>query len=229
MRLDKYLSNAGAGSRKDVKQSIRKGRVKVEDKVIKDPKFDVHEDASVKLDEEAVVLESGIYFMLNKPESVITSTESGRTKTVMDLIDHPQKDDLFPVGRLDKDTTGLLVITDDGKLSHELLSPKKKIGKTYLATLRDELNMSDISKLEAGIPLKDFTTSPAAVKKLSDNVVELRITEGKFHQVKRMFHFLGNEVTALRRVGFHTLHLDESLDEGGYRRLTDKELEGLKK
>lgn len=229
MRLDKYLSNAGSGSRKYVKQHIRKGRVEVEGIVIKDPKFDVPADAAVKLGGEKIILESGIYFMLNKPRAVITSTESGRTKTVMDLIDHPQKGDLFPVGRLDKDTTGLLVITDDGKLSHELLTPKNKIGKTYIATLRDEIDASDISKLEAGIPLKDFTASPASAKKLADNVVELTITEGKFHQVKRMFQFLGNEVTALKRIAFHTLDLDETLDEGGYRRLTDKEIDMLKK
>ncbi|WP_020007461.1 pseudouridine synthase [Salinicoccus albus] len=229
MRLDKYLSNAGSGSRKYVKQHIRKGSVEVEDIVIKDPKFDVPADAAVKLGGERIILESGIYFMLNKPRSVITSTESGRTKTVMDLIDHPQKGDLFPVGRLDKDTTGLLVITDDGKLSHELLTPKNKIGKTYIATLRDEIDASDISKLEAGIPLKDFTASPASAKKLADNVVELTITEGKFHQVKRMFQYLGNEVDGLKRIAFHTLNLDETLDEGGYRRLTDKEIDMLKK
>lgn len=229
MRLDKYLSNAGEGSRKDVKSIMKKGRVTVGQKVIKDPKFEVDGSEEIRLDDKAVVLENGIYIMLNKPKGVISSTEEGPTRTVIDLIDHPQSKDLFPVGRLDKDTTGLLFITDDGKLAHELLSPRNRIDKTYIADLKDDVSESDISMLEQGIPLKDFTTASAVAVKISSRKVKLTITEGKFHQVKRMFQYLGNEVADLERVEFAALKLDDDLRRGEYRRLTESEINILKK
>lgn len=229
MRLDKYLANAGIGSRSEVKNMIRKKRITVEGDVVTDPKARVSADDEILLDGGSVVLEEEIHIMLNKPAGVISSTEKGPAPTVVDLIDHPQKDQLFPVGRLDKDTTGLLLITNDGKLAHELLSPRSKIGKTYIAELASEVTEDDISQLEAGIPLKDFTTAPATAKKLSPHKVELTITEGKFHQVKRMFHHLGNEVTALHRIRFGDLVLDEHLAAGSYRRLRENEIKLIKK
>ncbi|WP_411842063.1 pseudouridine synthase [Salinicoccus sp. HZC-1] len=229
MRLDKYLSNAGEGSRKDVKSIMKKGRVTVGQKVIKDPKFEVDGSEEIRLDDKKVVLENGIYIMLNKPKGVISSTEEGPTRTVIDLIDHPQSKDLFPVGRLDKDTTGLLFITDDGKLAHELLSPRNRIDKTYIADLKDDVSESDISMLEQGIPLKDFTTASAVAVKISSRKVKLTITEGKFHQVKRMFQYLGNEVVDLERIEFASLGLDDGLRRGEYRRLTESEIDILKK
>lgn len=229
MRLDKYLSNSGAGSRKDVKAVLKKGGVTVDGKMVKDAKTEVTGEEEILMNGMEVLLERGIYIMLNKPGGVISSTEAGRTATVMDIIDHPQKKDMFPVGRLDKDTTGLLFITDDGQLAHELLSPRKKIGKTYIADFEKDVSDSEIQKLEQGIPLKDFTTAPAEAEKLSARRVKLTITEGKYHQVKRMFGYLENRVTGLRRVGFATLTLDEELAEGSWRRLTTEEVDDLKK
>ena len=229
MRLDKYLSNSGAGSRKDVKAVLKKGGVTVDGKMVKDAKTEVIGEEEILMNGMEVLLERGIYIMLNKPGGVISSTEAGRTATVMDIIDHPQKKDMFPVGRLDKDTTGLLFITDDGQLAHELLSPRKKIGKTYIADLEKDVSDPEIQKLEQGIPLKDFTTAPAEAEKLSARRVKLTITEGKYHQVKRMFGYLENRVTGLRRVGFATLTLDEELAEGSWRRLTTEEVDDLKK
>lgn len=229
MRLDKYLANAGAGSRSEVKNMIKKKRITVEGETVTDPKTRVSAEDDVLLDGGPVVLEEEIYIMLNKPQGVISSTEKGPTPTVIDLIDHPQKDQLFPVGRLDKDTTGLLLITNDGKLAHELLSPRSRIGKTYVAELEKEVAEADISQLESGIPLKEFTTAPASAKRLGPREVELTITEGKFHQVKRMFHHVGNEVTALHRIRFGNLALDEHLAPGEYRRLGENEIKLIKK
>lgn len=227
MRLDKYLANANLGSRKEVNKLIKKGDIIVNGTVIKNPKTDVTYDDSIVYIDIPIVLEEFIYFMMNKPDGVISSTEEGPTATVVELINHPQQGELFPVGRLDKDTVGLLFITNDGKLAHQLLSPKNEYYKTYHCTLRDAVSEADIVKLEAGIELKDFTTKPAKAKLLSSNEVSLSITEGKFHQVKRMFIALGNEVVKLKRTHFATLELDETLNEGEYRKLTAEEIKNL--
>lgn len=227
MRLDKFLANAGIGSRKEVSKLIRDKQVKVEDEVINKPNHKVSYDNLITINDEQVILEEYIYLMLNKPPGVISSTEDGPTQTVMELIDHPQIDELFPVGRLDKDTTGLLIISNDGKLSHSLLSPKNKIGKTYEVDLKEDVTDEDIVKLEAGIPLKDFTSSPAIVKRVEDRKVEVTIYEGKFHQVKRMFIYLNNEVVELKRLKFGNLSLDEMLEQGESRYLTDEEVNNL--
>lgn len=227
MRLDKFLANAGIGSRKEVSKLIRNKRIKVEGEVVGKPNHNVSYDSHVELDDERVILEEYIYLMLNKPEGVISSTEEGPTQTVMELIDHPQIAELFPVGRLDKDTTGLLLITNDGKFSHALLSPRSRVGKTYEVTLRDDVTDSDLAALEEGIPLKDFTSSPAIARRLGARKVALTIYEGKFHQVKRMFVYLGNEVTELKRTVFGNLPLDESLAPGESRYLTDAEVKKL--
>lgn len=227
MRLDKFLANAGIGSRKEVSKLIKDKQVKVEDEIINKPNHKVSYDSHIAVNDEQVILEEYIYLMLNKPKGVISSTEDGPTQTVMELIDHPQIDELFPVGRLDKDTTGLLIISNDGKLSHSLLSPRNKIGKTYEVTLKKDVTDEDIVKLEAGIPLKDFTSSPAIAKKIEGRKVELTIYEGKFHQVKRMFIYLNNEVMELKRIKFGDLSLDELLEEGESRYLTDEEVNNL--
>ena len=146
---------------------------------------------------------------------------------MIDLIDHPQKDELFPVGRLDKDTTGLMFITNDGKLAHRILSPKNEHFKTYHVTLRDQVSLSDIKRLEEGIELSDFTTKRAVSEKVNDHVVLLSISEGKFHQVKRMFGALDNEVIELKRISMSSLELDESLSLGEYRFLTEEEIKNL--
>jgi 16S rRNA pseudouridine516 synthase len=227
MRLDKYLANANLGSRKEVNKLIKKGEISVNGTIVKNPKTDVgYEDDIVYID-VPIVLEEFIYFMMNKPDGVISSTEEGPTETVIDLIAHPQQGELFPVGRLDKDTVGLLFITNDGKLAHQLLSPKNEYYKTYHVTLRDEVTEKDITQLETGIELKEFTTKPAKAELLSPHEVSLSITEGKFHQVKRMFIALGNEVVKLKRTNFATLELDGALAEGEYRRLTEEEIKKL--
>lgn len=227
MRLDKYLANANLGSRKEVNKLIKKGEISVNGTIVKNAKTDVgYEDDIVYID-IPIVLEEFIYFMMNKPDGVISSTEDGPTETVIDLIAHPQQGELFPVGRLDKDTVGLLFITNDGKLAHQLLSPKNEYYKTYHVTLRDEVTVADIKQLETGIELKEFTTKPAKAELLNPHEVSLSITEGKFHQVKRMFIALGNEVVKLKRTNFASLELDEKLAEGEYRRLSEKEIRNL--
>ena len=227
MRLDKYLANANLGSRKEVNKLIKKGEISVNGTIVKSPKTDVgYEDDIVYID-VPIVLEEFMYFMMNKPDGVISSTEEGPTETVIDLIAHPQQGELFPVGRLDKDTVGLLFITNDGKLAHQLLSPKNEYWKTYHVTLRDEVTDQDIEQLETGIDLKEFTTKPAKAELLNPHEVSLSITEGKFHQVKRMFLAIGNEVVKLKRTNFATLELDETLLEGEYRRLSEEEIKKL--
>lgn len=227
MRLDKYLSNAKIGSRKEVGKWIRKGLVTVNGGVEKNPKTDVSYHDEIYFKDDLVKLEEFIYIMMNKPKGVISSTEDGPSQTVIDLIDHPQKDELFPVGRLDKDTTGLMFITNDGKLAHRILSPKNEHFKTYHVTLRDQVSLSDIKRLEEGIELSDFTTKRAVSEKVNDHVVLLSISEGKFHQVKRMFGALDNEVLELKRISLSSLELDESLSLGEYRFLTEEEIKKL--
>lgn len=227
MRLDKFLANAGIGSRKEVSKKIRDRQVKVEGETVNKPNHKVSYDSYITVNDEQVILEEFIYLMMNKPEGVISSTEDGPTQTVMELIDHPQINELFPVGRLDKDTTGLLIVSNDGRLSHSLLSPKNKIGKTYEVILKEDVTDEDIVKLEAGIPLKDFTSSPAIAKKIEDRKIELTIYEGKYHQVKRMFVYLNNEVVGLKRISFGNLPLDEMLEPGESRYLTDEEVSNL--
>ena len=195
--------------------------------VEKNPKTDVSYHDEIYFKDDLVKLEEFIYIMMNKPKGVISSTEDGPSQTVIDLIDHPQKDELFPVGRLDKDTTGLMFITNDGKLAHRILSPKNEHFKTYHVTLRDQVSLSDIKRLEEGIELSDFTTKRAKAELVSEKTVLLSISEGKFHQVKRMFGALDNEVIELKRISMSSLELDESLSLGEYRFLTEEEIKNL--
>ncbi len=228
-RLDKFLCDKKIGTRSQVKVLIQKGLVTVNDEVVKKADCKV-EDTDVVCC-QGVELSSGEfgYFMLNKPAGVISATEDSFQQTVLDFFkDEPYKN-LYPVGRLDKDTEGLLLITNDGPLGHRLLSPKKHIPKTYYAQLLHGLNRTDIEVLEKGVDIGEKNlTLPAKVEVIEENVVHITITEGKFHQVKRMFEAVDNQVIYLKRISMGSLTLDENLKLGEYRKLTDEELVMLK-
>lgn len=238
-RLDKILAHAGFGTRSEIKQLVKRGLVQVNGKVIKDSgvKVDPAGD-SIAVDGEQVVYREFVYVMLNKPQGVISATEDVRDRTVLDLLgDEYRHFSLFPVGRLDKDTEGLLVLTNDGKLAHELLSPKKHVPKTYFAKIKGLVGVADREAFLRGVALEDgYVTMPAelAVLKAEDHAgegtsdIELTIMEGKFHQVKRMFEAVGKRVTFLKRIKMGNLPLDRTLRPGEYRELTDAELALLK-
>ena len=236
MRLDKFLANSGIGTRKEVKELLKKRLIKVNDEIVKDGKIHVDENEdTVKYKDEIISYKKFVYIMLNKPNGVISATEDKVHKTVIDLLgDEYRTFEVFPVGRLDIDTEGLLLLTNDGVLSHNLLSPNKHVDKKYYVELEKLLTKMDIDKLENGVELKDFTTKDAKVEIIengeeSDKIrVYITISEGKFHQVKRMFKEVGNEVKYLKRVKMGTLSLDENLKLGEYRELTEDELTKLK-
>lgn len=233
MRLDKLLSNMGYGSRKDMKKLLKSGQVSVNSQVIKDGKMQV-DPARDRVDcqGEEVHYKENVYFMMNKPQGVLSATEDARDKTVLDLLQEQDKGlQPFPVGRLDKDTEGLLLLTNDGKLAHELLSPKKHVPKTYYADIEGVVTDEDQNAFKLGVRLDDgYTTLPAELKILessSISKIELTIYEGKFHQVKRMFLSQGKKVVYLKRLSMGTLKLDPLLKLGEYRELHEKELEYL--
>ena len=234
-RLDKILASQGTLSRRDVKEIIRKGRVSINGVIAKksDVKIDIENDL-VTLDGETISLKKHIYIMLNKPQGIVSASESDTDETVVDLVpDELFRKGLFPAGRLDKDTTGFVLITDDGDFAHKILSPKNHIFKTYLATLDHHLSESDIEMLEKGITLADGTTlKEAKVEILEDGeqpVVKIMICEGKYHQVKRMFAAAGNKVVALHRSKMGELELDSALNPGECREITLEELKLLEK
>lgn len=231
MRLDKLLANNGAGSRKEVKKLIKNGRVKVDGHVESDPGAIVDENVvCVELDGNAIFFKSRRYYILNKPPGVISATEDASERTVVDLIDVPFR--LFPVGRLDKDTTGLLILTDDGEFSHRLLSPKKHVEKEYEAYVLNPITKDDIKLFKEGIVLDDgYKCMPATLDSVSEDgrLVRVVICEGKYHQVKRMFDARDNKVLKLKRIRMGDLWLDDSLSEGEYRELTDEEYDLLGK
>ncbi|GAA0484708.1 pseudouridine synthase [Salinibacillus aidingensis] len=230
MRLDKVLANMGFGSRTDVKKLMKKGVVQVDGTTVKDGKTQVNPDQQeILINGELVEYKEYIYLMMNKPKGVISATEDHVETTVVDLLEmEDQIFDPFPVGRLDKDTEGLLLITNDGKLSHELLSPKKKVGKKYWAKIDGNVSEEDVQAFANGVELDDgYITKPAELKVLSAggvSEIELTIMEGKFHQVKRMFLSTGKKVLELKRLQMGRLHLDADLEPGEYRELTDEEL-----
>ena len=233
-RLDKVLSNMGYGSRNDVKKLIKKGIVKVNSIIIKDNEFRVspYEDEILFKGEEVNYREY-IYIMMNKPQGLVSSTEDPVTETVINLLDDKyQIYKPFPVGRLDKDTEGLLLISNDGKLAHELLSPKKGVDKTYYAEVDGTVEEKHIEIFNKGILLEDgYETLPAKLEILESNViskVNLTIQEGKYHQVKRMFEALSMRVLFLKRISMGPLSLDETLSTGEYRELSETEINLLK-
>lgn len=228
MRLDKYLAHLQVGSRAEVKQLIKKKSVTVNGDVVRDPGFAVTESMQVKVSGRLVSGQLAVTYVMNKPAGVITATKDPQARTVLDLIaTSDRRPGLFPVGRLDKDTTGLLLLTTDGVLGHELLSPKHHVDKTYLATLDGKLTPEMIVQLEAGIEFKDFTSAPAQVQSVGDRQAEITIHEGKFHQVKRMFHAVGVEVVNLQRLSIGGLRLPDDLQAGQYRMLTEAETKQL--
>lgn len=232
IRLDKYLADMGIGTRTEVKKYIRQGKVKVDGAVAKLPeeKIDVTTQSVAFMDEQ-VGYEKFEYYMLHKPVGVVSATEDAKDKTVLDLITDKKRNDLFPVGRLDKDTEGLLLITNDGGLAHRLLTPKKHVDKIYYAKVKGVVTEEDVKRFSEGLFIgQGEMAKPAALEILvSDEISEIRLTiqEGKFHQVKRMFQAVGKEVVYLKRLSMGTLVLDENLPLGAYRPLTRKEIEDL--
>ena len=225
MRLDKYLVHTNIGTRKEVKELIRKSRIKVNGVIVKkdDLKIDEKQDA-VLFDDEEIIYQKYVYYMLNKPQGVVSATADRKDKTVLECFDIPLKDDVFPVGRLDKDTEGLLLISNDGALAHRLLSLKYHVDKKYYVKCEKEVTAEMIASLEDVIKLKDETYQPGKVERIGVDEIYLTIQEGKFHQVKRMLHYVGNEVTYLKRVQFGSLKLDEKLRPGEWRSLTKEEI-----
>jgi 16S rRNA pseudouridine516 synthase len=235
MRIDKLLSHTGYGTRSEIKKLVKQGKVTVAGKVVKDsgqlvdPELD-----EVAFDGERVMYREVIYLMMNKPPGVISATEDRRERTVIDLLEpEDQLMDPFPVGRLDKDTVGLLLLTNDGQLAHELLSPRKHVPKTYEAVVQGDVGEEDRTQFKDGVTLDDgYVTMPSDLKILKKDsgeggvtsVISLTIMEGKFHQVKRMFEAVGKKVVYLKRVSMGPLELDANLKEGTYRELTDEEI-----
>lgn len=235
MRLDKYLSDMGIASRSDLKKDIRKGLVFVNGEMIRDASFTVNPDSRILYKGEEITYEEYSYYMMNKPVGVLSSTEDRKQKTVLDLFSECHRKDLFPVGRLDKDAEGLLLIMNDGKLAHTLLSPKNHIEKKYYVEIPASLKDEDLEPLRHGIQYDtDLVAEPAQVQLLSaypdKSTVEIIITEGKFHQIKKMFIALSEDyvVTKLKRISMGALRLDESLSPGEYRKLSPGEIETLK-
>lgn len=235
MRLDKFLVRAGIGSRNDVKQLLKKKQVTVNGEIETSPKTQIDEKIDkIVCQVENLSYEKYVYYMLNKPKGVISATEDNHHKTVLDLLDKTAWDkEVFPVGRLDIDTHGLLFLTNNGKLAHAMLSPKKHVDKLYRAKVAGIMTAEDVEHFAKGIELKDFTCQPAQLEILEideaakTSLVAITIKEGKFHQVKRMVLACGKEVTDLERLSMGPLQLDENLSLGEWRRLTAEELAKL--
>ncbi len=233
IRLDKYLSEMQLGTRSEVKKLIRAGKVQLDGKTCKSPeqKFDPLQ-AQVMADHRLIRYAAYEYFMLNKPKGCVSATEDSRYPTVLDYITDRLRSDLFPVGRLDLDTEGLLLITNDGALAHELLSPAKHIPKTYEATIDGIVTEEDVRKFAEGIDIGEKKlTRPAELVVIKSNVIskiQVTIYEGKFHQIKRMFEAVGKPVLELKRLAMGALRLDETLQPGEYRPLTTDEITYLR-
>ncbi len=231
MRLDKFLSELGIGTRSEVKALLKKGLVTVNGEVMKKPECKVDESKDVIcFNGEKLCYEAVQYFLLNKPAGCVTATRDHLSEIVMSYLPPERRDDLFPVGRLDKDTEGLLLITNDGQLAHQLLSPKKHVDKTYFAIIDGEVRDEHIGKFLEGLDIGDEKlTLPARLKILKSGAVseiELTICEGRFHQVKRMFEAIGMKVTYLKRISMGSLTLGD-LKPGEVRTLTEDEIEKL--
>ncbi len=234
IRLDKYLADMGVGTRQEVKKHIRQGRASVDGMAVKRADLKVDESSqTVTFDGEEIPYAAFEYYMLNKPKGVVSATEDARERTVVSLIESRRKSGLFPVGRLDKDTEGLLLITNDGALAHRLLSPRKHVDKCYYAEVAGEVTEEDVRLFAEGVDIgaeQEERTRPARLEILESgrvSKVRLTIQEGKFHQVKRMFRAVGKEVLYLKRESMGALVLDEGLRPGQYRHLTEKEIEKL--
>ena len=234
MRLDKFLCETGFGTRSQVKELLKKGQVTVNGVAAKKPeqKIDEHKD-QITCQGKIASYEKYVYYMLYKPAGVVSATEDKREKTVLDLLkSEERRDGIFPVGRLDKDTEGFLLLTDDGDLAHRLLSPRKHVDKTYYAKIAGSVTEAHIERFREGLDIGDEKkTLPAMLEILASEpeISEIRITihEGRFHQVKRMFEAVGCKVTYLKRLSMGAVALDETLAPGDYRPLNEKERELL--
>ncbi|GCD12789.1 pseudouridine synthase [Clostridium tagluense] len=234
-RIDKVLSNLGHGTRKEVKGLLKKGKVEIDGIIASDSAMKIDPDkAVIKVSGEEIKYRKHIYLIMNKPAGVVSATVDNHDETVIDLLDeqyHSFKP--FPIGRLDKDTVGLLLITNDGELNHKLIAPKNHVDKVYYAEINKFIDEKDISTFKNGVVIDDgYKCMPAILEVLSANEngseVMVTIQEGKFHQVKRMFESVNKKVVFLRRISFGPLKLDESLSEGQYRELTEEEINSLK-
>lgn len=232
LRLDKYLADLGVGTRTQVKQMIRKSQVSVNGETVKIP------EQKVNVSQDQVAVQGKIlnyiknkYFLLHKPSGYVSATEDSREKTVLSLLSEELRKGLFPVGRLDKDTEGLLLLTNDGNLSHRLLSPKKHVDKTYYARVEGKVSQEDQEAFAQGVDIGDEKlTLPAQLEILTsaeESEILLTIQEGRFHQVKRMFEARGEKVVYLKRISMGPLHLPENLARGEFRELTEQELDSL--
>lgn len=229
MRLDKYLAHCGFGTRKEVKKLIRAGVVTCNGKIVSKDDVKINEICDVIcVDQQEVCYEKYVYYMLNKPSGVVSATMDDTYATVLECFDCFLPADVFPIGRLDLDTEGLLLISNDGALAHDLLSPKKHVDKVYYVECEKDLTEDMIQILENEIVLKDEVYQPGKVLEYANNTCQLAIQEGKFHQVKRMLHAANNEVTYLKRIAFGPLVLDDDLKIGEYRKLSEAEINALK-
>ncbi|MCR5634927.1 MAG: rRNA pseudouridine synthase [Lachnospiraceae bacterium] len=231
MRLDKYLADSSEYTRSEVKNLIKKGQVTVNRNIIKDPGYIVDEDNDIcTLGGTVVEYHKYHYIMLNKPEGYVCSSDEKGQHSILELIDEPYRDRLFPIGRLDKDTTGLLILTDDGPLSHKLLAPKKHVDKEYEIISKEPVTGEMIERFSEGIDIGDEKMTLPAVLKITDDEYHSNIIlhEGRYHQIKRMFEACGNLVLSLNRIRMKNLLLDPKLKRGEYRALTQYETEGLK-
>ena len=236
MRIDKYLANMNVGSRKEVHKLIKAGLVSVNGKIVKTPKEKVKESDVVEVNGQEIAYQQYHYFLLNKPKGVLSATEDLHQKTVIDLLEvKDQYKDLAPVGRLDKDTTGLLLITNDGQLNHELLAPNKHVDKVYQALIAGKVTIDTVATFASGMELKDSTVLKPAKLEILDvdeskdqSKIRITIKEGKYHQIKRMFGAVGMKVLELDRLQMGSLQLDPQLKRGHYRELTEEELSALK-
>lgn len=229
LRLDKFLSGANLGSRSQVKEYLRQGLVKVNGEIVRKPEYKIAEGDRVFFRDQEIIYKKYVYYMLNKPQGVVSATRDHVHGTVSELLKDSGYGDLFPIGRLDKDTEGLLIMTNDGGLAHDLLSPRKHVNKVYYVETARPLSEESRKALEAGVDIgEDKPSLPAKAERVSDTSIYLTITEGKYHQVKRMLRAVGNEVVYLKRIAMGGLFLDESLPSGSYRELTEEEMRKLK-
>ncbi|WP_270392630.1 pseudouridine synthase [Butyribacter intestini] len=236
IRLDKFLSEMSGWTRSEVKKIVRTGSVTVDGNEVKKPETKIDEKLSiVRVDGRQIKYNKYEYYMLNKPKGFVSATTDREHKTVVDIISSSEKNDLFPVGRLDIDTEGLLLITNDGELAHRLLSPKNHVEKTYYVEVSGILDDADVDAVEKGLDIgEEKNTIPAKMEILKTDIQNnisscyLTIHEGKFHQVKRMMKKLGKTVTYLKRVSMGSLILDSKLKKGNYRKLTEQEIIELK-
>ena len=227
VRLDKLIADSGRASRREAKELVRAGRVRVDNMIASSAEMKVDGELStVYIDGESIDYRKSRYIMMNKPNGVLSATEDSQQKTVIDLLPESlRKQELFPVGRLDKDTTGLLLLTNDGVFSHNIISPKHHIPKVYRAAVTGILDESDIAAFEKGIVLSDGTECMSAKLEIERPSVGLAtVYEGKYHQVKRMFASRGKHVTALHRLSIGGLSLDSALKSGQFRELSEEEI-----